>query len=411
MTITVNGTPTDTSPAPGQCLRTLLRAVGHTEVKKGCDTGDCGACSVLVDGTPVHSCVFPAFRAEGRAVTTVAGFGTPDDLHPVQQRFVDAGGFQCGFCTAGMVVTAAWIAATLPEDTDPADLPRLMKGNLCRCTGYRSIRDALAGVVNTRDMERLPGSAADEEPVGDMAVPGPARHGARVHHAIVHHGRGQATHLDGTADGGSPPGAGGGWDGARDAVRERAGAAGADRDGGGCGLVDGRRRGVGRHGCRVGRTGCGRDVDRRRIRPRRHHEPARPAAQHQRAVAVRLAVQRSPSDAAQLGATHEHAARVVAHQRHRPRDPGPRQLERRRAVRQPPEACGDRMAVGGQVRELDVEPVRPQQAQQDGGEVGVGARDREPAQIGVGQHGVEVGAVGPRGHGDRADPVAGMPAG
>jgi hypothetical protein len=142
-----------------------------------------------------------------------------------------------------------------------------------------------------------------------------------------------------------------------------------------------------------------------------HGVTTRPTTQHQLAVAVRLAVQRSPSDAAQLGATHEHAARVVAHQRHRPCDPGPRQVERRRAVRQPPEACGDRVAVGGQVRELDVEPVRPKQAHQDGGEVGVGARDREPAQIAVGQHGVEVGAVGPRGHGDRADPVAGMPAG
>jgi CO/xanthine dehydrogenase Mo-binding subunit/aerobic-type carbon monoxide dehydrogenase small subunit (CoxS/CutS family) len=149
----VNGVPTDTAPAPGQCLRTLLRGAGHTEVKKGCDTVDCGACSVLVDGTPVHSCVFPAFRAEGRSVTTAAGLGTPDDLHPVQQRFVDAGGFQCGFCTAGMVVTAS----ALPEGTDPADLPRLFKGNLCRCTGYRSIADALAGVVNTEKDAAEPG--------------------------------------------------------------------------------------------------------------------------------------------------------------------------------------------------------------------------------------------------------------
>jgi len=167
MGITVNGVGTELSPAPGQCLRTLLRGAGHTEVKKGCDTGDCGACSVLVDDTPVHSCVFPALRAEGRAVTTVAGLGTPDDLHPVQQRFVDAGGFQCGFCTAGMVVTAS----TVPDDTDPADLPRLFTGNLCRCTGYRSITDALRGTVNTEKGAAEPGRSLPA-PAGRRIVTG-----------------------------------------------------------------------------------------------------------------------------------------------------------------------------------------------------------------------------------------------
>jgi CO/xanthine dehydrogenase Mo-binding subunit/aerobic-type carbon monoxide dehydrogenase small subunit (CoxS/CutS family) len=142
--ISINGRPSVGAPRPGQCLRTYLREQGSPEVKKGCDAGDCGACSVLVDGVPTHSCIFPAVRACGREVTTVAGLGTRDDLHPVQRAFVDAGAFQCGFCTAGMIVTAS----TLTE-TDPADLPRALKGNLCRCTGYRSIRDALAGTVNT----------------------------------------------------------------------------------------------------------------------------------------------------------------------------------------------------------------------------------------------------------------------
>jgi len=143
MTISVNGHPVAATAAAGQCLRTFLRESGHVEVKKGCDAGDCGACSVLVDGTPTHSCVYPALRAEGSEVTTVAGLGTVDELHPVQERFVRAAGFQCGFCTAGMVVTAAALG-----DVDPDDLPRLLKGNLCRCTGYRAIRDALAGVDN-----------------------------------------------------------------------------------------------------------------------------------------------------------------------------------------------------------------------------------------------------------------------
>ncbi|BBZ27133.1 oxidoreductase [Mycolicibacterium madagascariense] len=143
--VNVNGQALQSDPGPGQCLRTYLRQHGHFEVKKGCDAGDCGACSVLVDGTPVHSCVFPAFRAAGRDVTTVSGLGTPEDPHPLQRQFVDAAGFQCGFCTAGMITTTSTLS---PEQL--ADLPRNLKGNLCRCTGYRSITDALAGAVNTK---------------------------------------------------------------------------------------------------------------------------------------------------------------------------------------------------------------------------------------------------------------------
>lgn len=144
MIVDINGVPTDVTPRPGQCLRTMLREHDHFEVKKGCDAGDCGACSVLVDGEPVHSCIFPAFRAANRSVTTVAGLGTPDDLHPMQSRFVEAAGFQCGFCTAGMIVTAS----TLTEG-DLDELPERLKGNLCRCTGYRAVSDAVCGVVNT----------------------------------------------------------------------------------------------------------------------------------------------------------------------------------------------------------------------------------------------------------------------
>lgn len=146
----LDGTEVAGRPAPGQCLRSWIRANGGTAVKKGCDTGDCGACTVLLDGVAVHSCITPAARAGGRTVTTAAGLGTPEDLSPVQRRFVDAAAFQCGFCTPGMVVTATALAGAdgaVPE----ADVDRCFKGNLCRCTGYRSIRDALAGRVNVAD--------------------------------------------------------------------------------------------------------------------------------------------------------------------------------------------------------------------------------------------------------------------
>jgi len=165
----VNGIAHAAAPRPGQCLRTFLRELGWFGVKKGCDAGDCGACTVLLDGQPVHSCVTPAFRAEDREVTTIEGLAGDDDLHPMQRRFLAAQGFQCGFCTAGMLLTAASL-----DQAQVRDLPTAMKGNLCRCTGYRAIGDAITGVEDAAPGDGFGGNAP--APAGPAVVTGRARY-------------------------------------------------------------------------------------------------------------------------------------------------------------------------------------------------------------------------------------------
>jgi len=170
MSFKVNGQDFTQEPKPGQCLRTFLRELGWFGVKKGCDAGDCGACTVYLDGEPVHSCLMPAFRAEGREVTTIEGLGAGNDLHPMQRAFLDAQGFQCGFCTAGMIMTAASL-----NQAQRADLGRALKGNICRCTGYRSIDDALAGLREIDDTNDDACGRNVPAPAGSDLVQGRAR--------------------------------------------------------------------------------------------------------------------------------------------------------------------------------------------------------------------------------------------
>jgi CO/xanthine dehydrogenase Mo-binding subunit/aerobic-type carbon monoxide dehydrogenase small subunit (CoxS/CutS family) len=176
MSYKINGQTFEEQPRPGQCLRTFARDLGWFGVKKGCDAGDCGACTVWLDGKPVHSCLVPAFRAEGREVTTLEGLACNGELHPMQQNFLDAQGYQCGFCTAGMIMTSA----TFSEE-DKKDLPFRLKGNFCRCTGYHAIEDAIHGVKHVE--EDCPGKSAGRSlgnPLGRSIVTGQARYTADI---------------------------------------------------------------------------------------------------------------------------------------------------------------------------------------------------------------------------------------
>lgn len=142
ITLTVNGRTRTAWVKPNRTLLDVLRQLGHVDVKSGCEKADCGACAVLLDGQAVDSCISLARSADGGAVTTVVGLGTPADPHPLQTAFIEHGAAQCGYCIPGVIIASA---ALLEEHPDPTDeeIKLGLSGNLCRCTGYTRIFTAV----------------------------------------------------------------------------------------------------------------------------------------------------------------------------------------------------------------------------------------------------------------------------
>ena len=135
---------------PGESLLYVLRErFGLYGSKNACEQGECGSCSVLLDGTLVCACLVLAAQADGHDVTTVEGLATDGELHPVQRAFVDAGAVQCGFCTPGLVVASAELLRRNPRPSEP-EIREALSGNLCRCTGYAKIFDAVRAAAAAR---------------------------------------------------------------------------------------------------------------------------------------------------------------------------------------------------------------------------------------------------------------------
>jgi len=139
----VNGTEHPTASDPDRSLLYVLREeLGLTGTKYGCGEGECGACKVLVDGTAVRACMTPVGEAVGRSVTTIEGLASDGHLHPVQEGFLDARAFQCGFCTPGMIIAAVALLRQNPHPRE-AEIRAALDGNVCRCGGYLRILDAV----------------------------------------------------------------------------------------------------------------------------------------------------------------------------------------------------------------------------------------------------------------------------
>jgi aerobic carbon-monoxide dehydrogenase small subunit len=151
--LTVNGTPVEAAVEPNRTLLQFLREdLELTGAKHGCGLGDCGACTVILDGSPVNSCLVLAVHANGREVQTIEGLAENGKLHPIQRAFVDKGAIQCGFCTPGMILSAKALLDENPQPTEN-EIRTAISGNLCRCTGYQKIVEAVQAAAEMMNKE------------------------------------------------------------------------------------------------------------------------------------------------------------------------------------------------------------------------------------------------------------------
>jgi len=135
ISLTVNGVKKNFAVKNNEFLLNALRRYGYKGAKKGCDTGDCGSCTVIFNGKPALACLIPAFTAHGAEITTIEGVGTVRNPHPLQEAFVEAGAVQCGFCIPGMILSSKHLLDVNPSPSED-DIKKYLDGNLCRCTGY-----------------------------------------------------------------------------------------------------------------------------------------------------------------------------------------------------------------------------------------------------------------------------------
>ena len=216
----LNGDQTLVEASKSDSLLDALRREGYTGAKRGCDTGACGFCTVIVDGEARNSCVVPVAKVEGAAVRTIEGLGDQRDLHPVQAAFVDNTALQCGFCIPGMIMRSTALLEDNPDPTE-AEVRESLEDNLCRCTGYKKIVESVLDAA-----DRLPVDGGESDGARDDGAGGDERGGAD------HDGDGRAGN---EPAGDEPAGDEGARDGEPGGVATDGGRAGGGCDGGACG--------------------------------------------------------------------------------------------------------------------------------------------------------------------------------